>query len=325
MNENTVNKNIWKTLPAPFYVLAPMEDVTDSVFRQIVCDLGRPDLFVTEFTSVEGLCSPGSSRVIKRFQHTDIERPLIAQIWGVNPENYLKVASMVVEMGFDGIDINMGCPIKKIIKNGGCSAMIKNPTLAREVYLATVEGAKGLPVSIKTRIGFSKVDTENWIGFVLGLKPAALTVHGRTADEQSKVPCHWDEIGKAVVLRNKISPETLIIGNGDVKSLEQGDMLAKEYGVDGLMIGRGIFDNPWVFNRLQDTQEHSMEERLLILKKHVVLHNETWGGRYNFEALKKFFKMYIKGFDGAAELRGEMMNLKSLDETVGFLNDRFQI
>lgn len=322
MNNSVVSNNIWNELKTrkPFFALAPMEDVTDTVFRQVLLDSGKPDIYFTEFTSVEGLCSPGGREVMTRFRYDSSEKPLIAQIWGINPENYLKSAEMIADMGFDGIDINMGCPIRKIIKNGGCSGMIKNPSLAKEVYLATVQGAGKLPVSIKTRIGFDRIQTEEWIGFILGLKPSALTIHGRTVKEKSLVDCHWDEIGKGVVLRNDISPDTIIIGNGDVMSLKQGFEYHDKYGVDGIMVGRGIFDNPWLFNPVESDIEHTFEQKLTLLRKHVSLHLETWGGRRNFNALKKFFKMYIKGFDGAGEMRAKMMEHSNPQETLDFID-----
>lgn len=313
------SQNIWNELKRPFFVLAPMEDVTDTVFRQMVMNIGRPDLFFTEFTSVEGLCSKGSDVVMQRLKYLPTEKPLIAQLWGINPMSFEKASTIVHELGFDGIDINMGCPVRKIIRNGGCSALIKTPTLAKEIYEATVSGAKGLPVSVKTRIGFKSIQTEEWIGEVLSWKPAALTVHGRTVAELSKVPCHWDEIGKAVQLRDSISPNTIIVGNGDVNSIGQGLEYHRTYGVDGIMIGRGIFENPWVFNPVECNLDHSLDIRLKLVYRHVMLHRKTWGDTHNFNPLKKFFKMYIKGFDGAAQLRDQMMRLNSVDEILEFI------
>ncbi|KKR06201.1 MAG: tRNA-dihydrouridine synthase [candidate division WS6 bacterium GW2011_GWF2_39_15] len=310
--------SIWQKLSKPIMALAPMEDVTDTVFRQVLCSIGKPDLFFTEFTNVDGLFSPGYEQVVARLKFSSVEKPIIAQVWGVNPENYRKVGKLVSEMGFDGIDINMGCPIKKIIKTGGCSALIKNPTLAKEIYLAAKEGSCGLPVSIKTRIGFRGIETEEWIGYILGLKPDALTVHGRTVLEQSKVPCHWEEIAKAVRLRDSISPSTVILGNGDVKSVKQGIEYCGTFGVDGVMIGRGIFENPWLFGDKVEVL-HSQEEKLALLMMHVTLFDNTRGEDTNFNVLKKFFKMYINGFSGAAQLRDEMMKLRSAQETLDYI------
>lgn len=316
-----MQNTFWQNLKKPFFALAPMEDVTDTVFRRMVIEFGRPDVFFTEFTSVEGMFSPGSKEVTQRLKYTNEELPLIAQLWGVNPENFKKAATLVSELGFTGIDINMGCPVRKIIKNGGCSALIKTPALAKEIFLATKEGANGLPVSVKTRIGFKSIDTENWIGEVLSWKPDALTVHGRTVAELSKVPCHWDEIGKAVVLRDQISPNTIVLGNGDIKSIEEGLAMHNEWGVDGIMIGRGIFENPYVFSSI-NLSEISFKDRLNMVHKHVTLHREVWGDSHNFNPLKKFFKMYIRGFDGAAQVRDEMMRMNTVDEILTYIEEK---
>src|SRR5436190_3288770 len=205
--------NIWQSLKKPIYILAPMEDVTDTVFRRIVMQTGKPDLFFTEFTNVEGMFSKGDKKVNQRLQFTQKEKPIIAQIWGLKPENYFKAGKLLAEMGFDGIDINMGCPEKNIIKKGACSGLIHNPSLAKEIIHATKEAAGNLPVSVKTRIGFKEIQTEKWIGFLLEQNLAALTIHGRTAAEMSAVPAHWDEIGKAVERRSEKKLPTLIIGN----------------------------------------------------------------------------------------------------------------
>lgn len=319
-----MNSNFWQNLKKPFFVLAPMEDVTDTVFRRMVIKFGRPDAFFTEFTSVEGMFSPGSTEVAKRLKYTSEELPLIAQLWGVNPENFRKAASLVADLGFTGIDINMGCPVRKIIKTGGCSALIRTPDLAKEIFLATKEGAKGLPVSVKTRIGFKSIDTENWIGEVLAWKPDALTVHGRTVAELSKVPCHWDEIGRAVKLRDEISPETVVVGNGDVKSVNEGKELAARLGVDGVMIGRGVFENPFVF-REDAGVSADLRDRLEMVRGHVLLHREVWGDNHNFNPLKKFFKMYIRGFDGAANIRDEMMRMSTIDEILLYIDSHLKL
>ncbi len=312
-------KNIWQQLTdskQPFFVLAPMDDVTDTVFRQIVAEHAPADLAMTEFANADGWCSPGREAIGTRLLHKKSEKPLIAQIWGINPAHYEQMAADIVDMGFDGIDINMGCPVKDMIKKGACSAMIQNPELAKEVILAAQKGANGkIPVSVKTRIGFNSIDTESWIGFLLEQNLHAITVHGRTKAEMSKVPAHWDEIAKAVKLRDKLSPNTVIIGNGDVMSLERGRELAKESGVDGIMIGRGIFHNFFVFD---ESKTPSLQNMLPILRQHVLLHQKTWGGE-KFEPLKKFVKMYINGFDGASNLRAEMMQTKSHGELLDII------
>jgi len=313
-------QTIWQKLPKNFMVLAPMEDVTDTVFRRIVLSCGKPDLFFTEFASVDGLFSEGFEHVSKRFTYTESERPLIAQIWGMKPENYFKAGKLLKELGFDGIDINMGCPVRAVVKQGACSALIKNQSLAKELIQATTEGAGGLPVSVKTRLGFASIQTEEWIGFLLELKLAALTIHARTVKEMSDVPAHWEEVSKAVQLKNKHSPETKIIGNGDIHSLKAADERILQTKADGMMIGRGIFHDPWLFNRDHFGEAVSFEEKIAKLIEHITLFTTEWQERRPFMVMKKFFKCYISGFPGASELRLELMECQTFHDAIGKLN-----
>ncbi|MBI5151792.1 MAG: tRNA-dihydrouridine synthase [Candidatus Pacebacteria bacterium] len=307
--------NIWKTLPKPFSVLAPMDDVTDLVFREIVCETSKPDLFFTEFANCEALCSEGKKFQESRLRLTNLQHPIIAQIWGVEPEHFKTVAQHIRSLGFDGIDINMGCPIRVVVKNGACAGLIRDRKRAHEIILATQEGAGYLPVSVKTRIGLNTIITEDWIGFLLEHHLAAITVHGRTAKEQSKVPNHWDEIGKAVQLRDRVAPNTIIVGNGDVKTWEEALQITKVHGVDGVMIGRGIFENMWVFERDQQ-RTHEPREIIDLLKKHVALFDHTWGTTKKFDVMKKFFKIYVNGFAGAKEMRADLMESKTSDDVL---------
>ena len=314
--------NFWQSLPQPFFVLAPMEEVTDTVFRRIISSCGRPDVMVTEFTSVEGLASEiGRSKVIHRLQYTQEEQPLVAQIWGITPEHYYQAGVYAREQGFAGLDINMGCPVKKVIKQGACSALIKNPQLASDIIKAAKEGAGDIPVSIKTRIGFNEIQTKEWIGFLLQQNIDALTIHGRTVKELSNYPTHWDEIGQAVELKNQISPETIIIGNGDILSYQQGLAIAEQYKVDGIMIGRGVFNNPWIFNPDIDPNILSTELKVKKLIEHIQLFQLTWGNEKNFAVMKKCFKMYLNNFAGASEIRSKLMNCNNVDECIEILSN----
>jgi tRNA-dihydrouridine synthase len=190
----------------PFFVLAPMEDVTDMVFRQIVkkANNGKPEIVVTEFTNCDGICSVGQSRIIHRLKYNpDTERPIIAQIWGKTPENYYQTAKLCLELGFDGVDINMGCPEKNVIRQGACSALIRNQDLAKQIIEAVQNGVENkIPVSVKTRIGFFTIQTEEWFSFLLEQNLQAITVHGRTV-KGSDEPANWEEIGKVVRLKNQ--------------------------------------------------------------------------------------------------------------------------
>lgn len=299
--------NIWQELEKPFFVLAPMDDVTDSVFRRIVAECYAPDLFYTEFVSVDGLSSPGREALWKKLEFADeLEKPLIAQVWGLKPDNYYKVSKELSEMGFAGIDINMGCPVPVVIKNGACSALATNRELADEIIKATKEGASGLPVSVKCRLGFNEIDL-SWHERLLGHDLDALIVHGRTTKELSKVPNHWDSIAEVVKIRDEISRSTVVVGNGDVLSKEQGLRIAGDTGVDGIMIGRGIFQDPYVFSGKTIWHEKDSKEKIDLYRKHIDMFRDFWGDKKNPASLKKFAKVYVNGFEGAAELRAKLM------------------
>lgn len=306
--------NFWRKLPRPFTVLAPMENVTNFAFRQVVATkLPKPDVLFTEFTNVEALNSGGFERTIPRFTLSMSQKPIVAQIWGINPENYFKSAKLIEKLGFDGIDINMGCPDRAVVKIGACSALINNKYLAKEIIEAVKKGSKKLPISVKTRIGFKKIVTEEWITFLLEQNIDALTIHGRTVKEMSDVPANWDEIKKAVEIKNKISPKTVIVGNGDVINYSEVIKRYKNYNVDGVMIGRGIFSNPWIFDK--NDKKHTPDEYKNILINHLKLLDQE---KY-FDEVKKFFKMYICNFEGANKLRAKLMQTKSVKEALKLL------
>jgi tRNA-dihydrouridine synthase len=302
-------------LPKPFFVLAPMDDVTDTVFRQIVADCAAPDLFFTEFVNVDGLQSPGRSKLIRKLQFSETETPLIAQIWGLRPENFYKTAQELVTMGFAGIDLNFGCPIHHVVHNGACAGLINNRELAVEIIQATKAGASGkLPVSVKTRLGFNDIDF-SWHELLLDQGLDMLTIHGRTRKEMTKVPAHWDAIGEIRALRDAMKRSTLIVGNGDVTDRAQGLALAKQYTLDGIMIGRGIFTDPFVFAESSPWKEYPKEHKLALYKKQVELFAATWQpGERAVHTLNKFCKVYVNGFDGAKELREQLMQAQSTDE-----------
>jgi nifR3 family TIM-barrel protein len=308
-------KNFWHELQKPIFVLAPMDDVTDTVLRQIIARCGKPAVFFTEFTNVEGMFSKGERQVIQRLRYTEIERPLVAQIWGTRPENFYKAAKKLIDMGFDGIDLNMGCPASGVMHKGACSGLINNRPLAKEIIDATKEGAAGsIPVSVKTRLGFRAIDFA-WIAFVLEQEPAVLTVHARTVSEMSKVPAHWDKLKTVVAMRNEMHSATLIIGNGDVKSLSEARQKVAEAGADGAMIGRGIFDNPYLFSETLSLRDKTPDEKMHLLLEHMWLWQDTWGKTKHFPILRKFFKVYANGFSGAQELRMQLMETHSPEET----------
>jgi tRNA-dihydrouridine synthase len=326
-------------LPKPFLVLAPMDDVTDSVFRRIVADCAPPDLFFTEFVNVDGLQSPGRDRLLKKLRFTDVERPLIAQLWGLKPENFKAIArqiadgTMAREFGlpkganFAGVDLNMGCPAKSEVRAGACAALIKreNWGLAKEIIDATREGlaarTEQLSLSVKTRVGFNQVDMD-WIDYLLDQNLDMLTVHGRTRAQMSKVPANWELIGEARERRDQKGLETLIVGNGDVESRKQALELAAEYRLDGIMAGRGIFHDPYLFAPISPWETLTKTDRIQLYRKHVSLFASTWQkGERNVATLNKFCKVYVSGFDGAKELREELMQADSVQELLNALDE----
>lgn len=327
---------LFDNLPKPFFVLAPMDDVTDTVFRQVVAGCAAPDLYFTEFVNVDGLQSPGRSKLLKKLRFTEIEQPLIAQIWGREPQNFYKTAQQLADgtfarelglpegVNFAGVDLNMGCPQKTEVKNGTCAALINDRELAAEIINATKKGLDGrLPLSVKTRTGYNTVDM-TWIEFLLGQQLQALTVHGRTKSEMSTVPANWDVIGQARELRDRMAPDTLIIGNGDVLSRQQGLELAAKYRLDGIMIGRGIFHDPFLFAEHSPWPDFTPSQRKSLFQKHIELFAGTWHSvppnrERPIQTLNKFCKIYINNFEGAKELREQLMRTTSADELLATL------
>ncbi len=266
---------IWDELPKPFFILAPMDDVTDTVFRQIIANTAPPDLYFTEFVNVDGLQSPGREKLIPKLKLAKTDRPVIAQLWGKTPENFYKTAKELKVMGYAGVDLNMGCPVKTVIKNGCCVALINNRERAIEIIKATQEGAGGLPISVKTRLGFNKIDL-TWHELLLNQKLNALTVHGRTAKQLSEAPPNWEMIGAVRELRDQLFPATTIIGNGDVMTRQAGIELAKKHKLDGIMIGRGVFHDPFVFAKASPWHSYTKQQRLDLYKSHIKLFMKTW-------------------------------------------------
>lgn len=304
---------MWNKKDAPFFVLAPMADVTDAAFRRLIAKYGKPDVMWTEFVSADGLFLGGRDALMKDLEFSEEERPIVAQFFTSKPELMKKAAALAVELGFDGVDINMGCPDRSIEKQGAGAAHIKDPENAIAVIKAAQEGAGELPVSVKTRIGYNKDEIDSWIPVILSTKPALLTVHLRTRKEMSKVPAHWDVLPRVVKLRDTHSPATLVFGNGDVLSLRQAEQKVKETGCDGVMIGKGIFGNPWLFNRNVNKEDLSTEKILKTMIEHTKLFEEILPEK-NFAIMKKHYKAYVSGFDGAKELRVQLMETTSADE-----------
>jgi nifR3 family TIM-barrel protein len=298
----------WAKLNKPIMALAPMENVTDQAFRRIINKYGKPDVFWTEFVSCDGLCSEGRERLLPDFWFDKDQGPIVAQIFGATPENFYKSAQLVKELGFDGVDINMGCPDKAVLKQGAGASLIKNPTLAKEIMAATIDGAGDLPLSVKTRIGDTRNTLDEWLPILLSAKPAAITIHARTRKQMSLVPAQWETIKQAVQIAQGTG--TLILGNGDVANLDQAKQRITQTGADGVMIGRGIFGNPWLFSGKDHTQI-PLTEKMQVMIEHTKLFEELFTGLKSFDIMKKHYKAYVTGFNGAAELRIKLFAAKN--------------
>lgn len=318
-------RNFWQKLDKPIFVLAPMADVTDCAFRQIIAKYGKPDVFWTEFVSADGLAHPvAREKLLIDFIYGENEHPIVAQIFGSKPENIKKAAELCKELGFDGIDINMGCPDKSIEKQCSGAAMIKNPALARECIRAAIEGGGELPVSVKTRIGYNRNEIETWIPELLKEDIAVLTVHLRTRKEMSDVPAHWDLMKRVVEIRDELKKDTLIFGNGDALNLEDAKQKVKDTGCDGVMLGRAIFGNPFLFankNVLSEVEGPSISEKLRAMVEHTKLFEEKLGKHKNFAIMKKHYKAYCNGFDGAKELRMKLMETETASQVEILVNE----
>lgn len=367
--------NFWQELNTkskkegrPLYCLAPMADVTDRAYRFIVAKysryggeinfkdclenlpaealrVGGPDVMWTEFVSADGLAHPIAREKLKiDLMYTEAERPIVAQLFSSNPENMKSAVKYCIELGFDGIDINMGCPDKSIEKQGAGASMIKTPEVARAVIAsareAITESGKDIPLSVKTRVGYLKPEIDTWIKMLLELDLDALSVHARTRRDMSKVPANWDYISEIVKMRDEMGKKTLIIGNGDVLNLEDANEKAHVTGADGIMIGRAVFGNPWIFNQNIKTKQTggnfyakflslfgiknkfwlraktgvTQKEKLKVLFEHSQLFDELLGDEKSFAIMKKHFKAYINGFDGAKELRHKLIESKDFED-----------
>lgn len=315
-------KKIWDKLPKNFFCLAPMSDVTDPAFRRVIAKYSKTNknnnlVFWTEFVSADGLASPGREVLKNNLVFSRKEKPIIAQLFGANQDKMRKATSYVISLGFDGIDINMGCPDRAVEKQGAGSSLIKNPKLAGLLIEAVKEGIKdsgkkNISVSVKTRIGYNKNQIEEWIPFLLSCDLDALTIHARTRKELSKTSADWSHVKRVVEIRNQMKVKTKIIGNGDVTSLTEAKKLMKQTGCDGVMIGRGIFGNPWFFN--SSKKKITLEEKLKVLVEHTNLFEKLEGHYKNFAVMKKHYKAYVNDFSGAKELRLKLMETENAKE-----------
>lgn len=343
-----MEKGFWTSLKKPIIGLAPMDGVTDAPFRFIAAKYGNPDLIISEFTSVEGIAH-GAAKTLKAFLYDEIERPVLAQVFGVTPENFYKSAFVVAEMGFDGLDINMGCPAKNVSSRGAGAALIRTPDLARQIVRACWDGMKDwskgkkieevglhedilnfvksakkfeperklLPVSVKTRIGYDSVVVEDWVKNLLEEKPVNISLHGRTLKQMYTGTADWEAIARAAEIIRQT--DTTVIGNGDISSLEDAKKRIKDYGVDGAMIGRAAFGNPWIFKG-KNLEDVSLDERFRIAQEHAQLYEKVFENNH-FVAMRKHLAWYCKGFHGAGIVRKRLMQTSTAQEVSETLMD----
>jgi len=317
-------RNFWAELPRPFFILAPMEDVTDVAFRALIAKYstpGVPRVFYTEFTSADGLIranEKGKTKLLKKLEYAEIERPIVAQLFTANIEHMEAAARMCAELGFDGFDINMGCPAREVERQQCGASLIQNPALARELVRAAKRGAGEMPVSVKTRIGYNEDELETWLPELLAEEPAVVILHARTRKEMSDVPARWERVKRAVEIRDALDSKTLIAGNGDVKDIADAKVKAAETGCDGVMLGRAIFGNPWLFS--DRTESPSPKEKMVMLIEHIESFQKHMTGFVNDALMKKHFKAYIGGWDHAAELRAVLMETEVLAQAIEILH-----
>lgn len=315
-----MKENFWSELPRPFFILAPMEDVTDIVFRHVVSEAARPDVFFTEFTNTESFCHPeGIHSVRGRLTFSEDEQPIVAHIWGDKPDHFREMSIGMAEMGFKGIDLNMGCPVANVAGKGKGSGLILRPERAAEIIQAAKAG--GLPVSVKTRLGYYDIEEwRDWLKHVFEQDIANLSIHLRTRKEMSKVDAHWELIEAIKNLRDEIAPNTLLTINGDIPDRQTGLELAEKYGIDGVMIGRGIFNNPFAFEK--EPREHTSKELLDLLRLHLTLFDKySTSETRQFKSLRRFFKIYVRSMRGASELRHQLMSTETTDEVRALLDE----
>jgi nifR3 family TIM-barrel protein len=316
-----MNRGFWDTLSKPFFVLAPMADVTDAAFRRLIAKYSKPDgpsVMWTEFVSADGLAfapEEGRKKLLADLIFTEAERPIVAQFFTSRPETMEKAAALAHELGFDGVDINMGCPDSSIEKQKAGAAMMKDPALAKEIIFAAKAGAKELPVSVKTRLGYNKDELEEWLPQLLSANPAVITLHARTRKEMSLVPARWERVKRAVEIRDELNPNVFIMGNGDIQNMDDARQRVANTGADGAMMGKAIFGSPWLFSSSYERWKtpETLADRLRIMVEHTKLYQELLPHK-SFAIMKKHYKAYVSGFDGASELRAQLMAANSADE-----------
>ena len=362
LNSDPDEPNFWRRIYRPIIGLSPMDGVTDASFRYITAKHGGPDVTFTEFVNIQAAFHAAHT-LIKDLTYGEIERPVVAQIYGRSPEMFYRVSHIVCELGFDGLDVNMGCPAKKVAAAGCGAALIRAPELARSIIRAAARGVKDwcdgqtlndievepelvekirianrlrtgiegplgrrpIPVSVKTRLGYDRIVVEDWISTLLEEHPAAISLHGRTLQQGYKGNADWDAIARAVEVGK--NSETLILGNGDLQDMAQVHRRVRETQVDGVLLGRSAQGNPWIFRAKHQVKRAlaenselfiasmpiSLEERFRVILEHSG-HFEQQASGENFVGIRKHLTWYCRGFRGAAEMRSQMVRVKTAGE-----------
>ena len=314
-----MQQHFWSTLPRPFFVLAPLADVTDAAFRRVIAKYGKPHVLWTEFTSAEGLYGAHHEPLWRNLIYSETERPIVAQLWSASPEAMERAAALVARLGFDGVDINMGCPDRRVERRGAGAALCRQPELAQALIRAAQRGAGALPVSAKIRLGYDRDELDAWLPALLDAQPAAITIHARTRQEKSEVPAQWDALARAARIRQAHGGAALLIGNGDVRDVAEARIRAADAGLDGVMLGRAIFGNPWLFHPDITRQALPDAERLRVLAEHTQLYETLLGDIKSMDRMKKHYKAYLAGIEGAEALLPQLMASQSAAEVAGIV------
>ena len=361
----------WAQLPHPILGLAPMDGVTDAPFRLTVATRGRPDVIFTEFTAVMDVCR-GPAHMLSSLIYSEAERPVVAQLYGKDPDLFYQAAHIVCELGFDGLDINMGCPSRNVAASGSGAGLIRTPDLAHDIMRAARQGIadwaagrslanaglkkshtelirglnqrrgdqwiaprRTIPLSVKTRIGYDTIIVERWIEHLLAEQPIAISVHGRTLEQMYRGEADWSAIERAVQLAR--GTDTLLLGNGDVQSLQDAIRRVRQHGVHGVLVGRGALGEPWLSRRkeaaraaasdpsgLVESESPTLDERFHVMLDHAKQY-EAILDRKCFPRMRKHLGWYCKGFPGAAAMRAAMVRASSSEDVARLVAEYHQV
>lgn len=361
----------WAQLNYPVILCPPMDGITDSAFRELIADMGGSSALYCEFINVKGLIFQ-NPKTLFELKYTEKQRPIIAQLFGNNPEDFYEASKMVVKMGFDSIDVNMGCPAHKVASKGGGCALMGNTENAAEIVRQTIKGANEaakelnlgheIEVTCKMRLGISDTDTVMHHGLsMIEAGAKCIAIHGRTLKQMYTGEAKWEPIKDFIKIKNERYGNSIkVFGSGDVKSLWEAFIRILNIGVDGVMIGRGSFGNPWVFEKSRvdmmkkyileiesfynkksgnitideiekypnyleiknnlENKEHTFEETSEMAIRHAKLMFQEKGDSGIIQ-MRKHLAWYFHSFDGAKDLRSKLVRVTSVDEIEGIIKE----